>query len=130
MSDNFDVQAVVRRIAEENREELRQIEQRRLEARKLGLSIAAAIRAADPEVRAVWGFGSTWEESRPYRLDSDIDLAIEGGDILGAWSLAEHLALVHQRETGTKAAAFSVDVVDLRDDPFSRLVREWGIRLA
>jgi len=35
---------------------------------------AAALRAKDPSIRSIWGFGSAFEASRPFRMDSDIDL--------------------------------------------------------
>jgi len=42
--------------------------------------IAAELGAADPGLEKVIGFGSTYETWRNYREDSDIDLAIIGGD--------------------------------------------------
>ena len=53
---------------------------------------------ADREVKRVFFFGSA-STGRGFRLDSDIDLAVEGGDILSHIGLAE-------------GSAFSVDVVD------------------
>jgi hypothetical protein len=46
-------------------------------------------------------------------MDSDIDLAVEGGDILKLISIAE-------------ASSFSVDLIDITDcdDEFARLLRE------
>ncbi|MCA1949978.1 MAG: hypothetical protein LDL24_05380 [Treponema sp.] len=58
-------------------------------------------------------------------------MAIEGGDVLGAWQLADRLA----KDAGPSSPAepeappFMVDVIALSDDPFSRMVRERGLRI-
>ena len=80
-----------------------------IEARR----IAAEFRALDASIRAIWCFGSTFDTSRPFRMDSDIDLAVEGGDFLKLVSIAE-------------ASSFSVDLIDIAncDDAFARMVRD------
>ncbi len=132
MRDTFDMDLLIQRIVKENRAELEKIEKRKLAAQALGKTIAQALQAADPEIKAVWGFGSTYEAGRPYRLDSDIDLAIEGGDILMAWQLADRLAKVAggSGSAQPERPPFLVDVIALSEDPFSRMVRERGLRLA
>jgi hypothetical protein len=76
------------------------------------------MRDSDPSITRIWGLGSTFEEFRPYRMDSDIDLAVEGGDILSLLSITED-------------SSFKVDLIDLtgRDDGFARLARERGTLL-
>lgn len=118
MNPAFDFDAAANRINDANRAENIMIERRRLEARSVAQTLAAAMRVADPAVRAVWGFGSTFEAGRPYRLDSDIDLAIEGGDLLSLLKIVEN-------------TAFAIDLVDVSDsdDEFSRIVRRFGTLL-
>lgn len=86
----------IRTKAENKREAAKvagRLESARIEARSLALGLSA-----DPEVKRVFFFGSA-RTGRGFRLDSDIDLAVEGGDILS------HIGLV-------EVSAFSVDVVD------------------
>lgn len=118
MNPAFDIDAVANRIIDANCTENIMIEQRRLEARSVAQTLATAMKAADPAVRAVWGFGSTFEAGRSYRLDSDIDLAIEGGDLLSLLKIVEN-------------TAFTVDLVDISNsnDEFGRIVRRFGTRL-
>jgi len=55
-------------------------EARRRRAQDFAGKLAARIGRADPQVRTILGFGSTFEAWRQYRQDSDIDLALCGGD--------------------------------------------------
>ncbi len=118
MNAAFDLDAVASRIHAANSAESLHIEQRRLQARSVAQELAARMRASDSGVRAVWGFGSTFEEGRPYRLDSDIDLAIEGGNIVSLMKIVE-------------TTTFAIDLVDISDcdDEFSRIVRRYGTPL-
>ncbi|MFW5994530.1 MAG: nucleotidyltransferase family protein [Spirochaetia bacterium] len=52
-------------------------------ARKAAVRLAERIAAADPHVSRIYLFGSLLNET-PANPDFDIDLAIEGGDILAA----------------------------------------------
>jgi predicted nucleotidyltransferase len=115
---SFDIAEAARRINSENREEAEQAAARRREAREEAVRIAAELRAKDPCIKGIWGFGSTFEPALPYRLDSDIDLAIEGGDIIALLAVAER-------------ARFKVDLVDIgdRDDYFARRIRSEGVAL-
>ena len=115
---SFDIGAVARRFNEENRAEDAKAAARREAARVEARRLAAAMRAKDSGIRAIFGFGSTFEETRPYRMDSDIDLAIEGGDILRLLSVTED-------------SAFSVDLIDITgaEDEFAREIRARGMRL-
>jgi hypothetical protein len=112
---DFDIEAAARRINEENRLEDTRTEARRLLAREEGRRLAGMLRGKDSSIRAIWGFGSAFEPSRPFRMDSDIDLAIEGGDLIKLLPIAE-------------ASSFKVDLIDLTGcgDEFARLVREHG----
>jgi predicted nucleotidyltransferase len=118
MSPDFDLKAVAKRINEENRKEDERAALRRSEAHVEARRIAELLRMKDPGIRTIWGFGSTFEDSRPYRLDSDIDLAIEGGDILKLFSITED-------------SRFKIDLIDItgRDDGFAKMLRENGTRL-
>jgi len=67
----------------------------------------------------VRGFGSTWELWRSYRKNSDIDLAIEGGDVLAAMALVEE-------------SPIPVDVLDLSSCPaaMAQFILDRGVILA
>ncbi|HTX73927.1 MAG TPA: nucleotidyltransferase domain-containing protein [Rectinemataceae bacterium] len=71
----------------------------RLEEAKQEAALLAARLAALPGMRRVILFGSTARE-RGFRVDSDIDIAIEGRDLLAVMAVVE-------------TSAFHVDVVDL-----------------
>jgi predicted nucleotidyltransferase len=114
----FDIEAAVRRINEENRKEDERTAARRKAAQVEARRIATEFHAQDATIRSIWCFGSTFDMSRPYRMDSDIDIAVEGGDILKLVSI-------------TEASSFSVDLIDISgaDDEFARLVRKYGALL-
>ena len=115
---NFDIEAAARRINESNRKEDEMTAALRTAAREEARRMAAELRARDPNIRAIWGFGSAFEAYRPFRMDSDIDLALEGGDIARLVSTAED-------------SAFKVDLVDISgcEDEFARGIRERGTSL-
>jgi len=100
---------------EQEAEELsRRLERARVEAKALALKVSA-----DPMVKRIVLFGSA-STGRRFHLDSDIDLAVEGGDILS------HRALVEM-------STFRVDVVDLLALPLPILASiesEWEILYA
>lgn len=102
-----------------NQLELRAVAERRADARDEGLRLALKIVNEHPEAARVWGFGSTYEAWRRYRLDSDIDLATEGG------SAYELLKIVER-------SAFKVDVISFEEIPagLADLIREHGTLLA
>lgn len=72
------------------------------ERAEIGLRLATLL-AGVPELRRVLLFGST-ATGRNYRGDSDIDLAIEGGDLLACMAAVER-------------STFAVDVVELERLP-------------
>lgn len=112
---SFNVDEVVQRFNEENDRENRRLLERRAAAEREGIRLAERLREADPNIRRIWGFGSVFEISRPFTFDSDIDLAIEGGDILTLYSVTED-------------SSFDVDLVDITEskDGFARMIRERG----
>jgi predicted nucleotidyltransferase len=114
----FDIEAAARRINIENRKEDERTAARRKAAQAEARRMAAEFRALDATIRKVWCFGSTFDMSRPYRMDSDIDIAVEGGDIFRLVPIAE-------------ASIFAVDLVDISgaDDEFARLIRKHGTLL-
>ena len=82
-------------LSEADRAFLREVEAE-TKARNAG---AAARLAADPSVHRILFFGSA-STGRGFRFDSDIDLAVEGGDILAHRAVAE-------------GSTFAVDVIDI-----------------
>ncbi|TVR68027.1 MAG: hypothetical protein EA427_11585 [Spirochaetaceae bacterium] len=79
-SSAFDTRAAARRLTRRWEERSERAEKRRREAREWASQLAATLGAADPSVRKIVGFGSTFETWRRYREDSDVDLGIVGGD--------------------------------------------------
>jgi hypothetical protein len=89
---------------------------RRLRAQRAAREIARNLGAIDPSLQRVIGFGSTFEEWRTFREDSDIDLGLEGGD----WFLLARSVPVTE---------FDVTLVelDLQNLEFSTHVRKEGV---
>ena len=114
----IDVRAAAERLNALNRKETAAREARKHEADKEGRRLALLLGRSDGQVRRVWGFGSAFETDRPFRLDSDIDLAVEGGDYPALCRIVE-------------GSSFAVDLIDLsgRNDPFAALIRERGVLL-
>jgi len=111
----FDVRRAADRLNALNEAEKASIAALRVQAIAEGERLAALIGERDPGVEAVFGFGSAFDHELPFRLDSDIDLAVEGGD-----------PLLHFRLT--EKSAFRVDVVQLRgsNDDFTLRIRARG----
>jgi nucleotide-binding universal stress UspA family protein len=76
----FSVQKAADRIRRNRKAQDQKLQERRQQAQGLGRKIAVELGAADSSLEKVIGFGSTWEIWRRYREDSDIDLALIGGD--------------------------------------------------
>lgn len=115
----FDTEAAARRIRLENDKETQELILYRSRAQEAGRKLAQDIISAHPEVGKIWGFGSTFETWRSFRMTSDIDLAVESGDILTLLSLVEN-------------KGFPVDLVDLSscDASMADFIRAQGIILA
>jgi len=71
-----------RRIAIETAREIEELDLLRRRAREAGSEMARRLCAAYPEAGRVRGFGSVFEGWRSSRRDSDIDLAVESGNVL------------------------------------------------
>lgn len=133
---------VAARFRAENEREAHALTARRAIALEIGRAIAAALVAADPRLARVWGFGSTFEPRRPYRRDSDIDLALEsitGGESASASASAsaERLAAriadeITRKGPAAGAPGFKIDLIDLSDcrPGIAAAVRERGVVLA
>jgi nucleotide-binding universal stress UspA family protein len=95
-----------------------QAEQRRVRAQEFARALARDLALVDPSVRMIVGFGSTFESWRQYRKDSDIDLALRGGDWGTLWSLIPR-------------SEFAVSLVelDLQPDAFVEQVCAQGVVL-
>ncbi len=91
------------------------IKARRQEAREYAGLLATQIADADPTVRRIWGFGSAFEPRQPFREDSDIDLAVEGGSLV-AWRLSQ-------------ASSWKIDWLELdqQDEAFAEAVKKRGV---
>jgi len=89
---------VAERTARDNARESAQIRDRLALAREEALRLALLLSGLE-DVCLVIHFGSS-ASGRSFRLDSDIDLAIRGGDILEAMKVAEN-------------SVFHVDVIDI-----------------
>ena len=113
----FDATPYAEGIKRLNALERESIRLRATEARQEAARLAAAFKAADPDIRAVILFGSL-AEGEPTRLDFDIDLALDGGDSYRAMDLASD-------------SPFEVDLVDLLRLPEGtrRRILERGISL-
>jgi hypothetical protein len=90
----------------------------RRHAEEMAVRRAALFHARLQGLETVGALGSTFEEGKPFTEHSDIDLAIEGGDLLEAVKIAY-------------ASPFKVDVIDITgcSDDFARMVRSYGSRV-
>ncbi len=106
------------RLKLKNREHDLKMTRHRQEAKAEAERLAGIMISEIPEIRQIWGFGSVFESRRPFSETSDIDLALEGGNILTAHKIAER-------------SSFKVDLVDIteKDDRFASLIREYGTAL-
>lgn len=111
----YDIQKIAANIRRLNASEDAQRAARRTRAQEIGAAVAEAIGADDPEVVRVWGFGSTWEPWRTFRMDSDVDIGLEGGDWSRAVSCLYRLGI--ERE-------FQVSLVSLDEQPISFTVMQ------
>lgn len=112
---SFQLEAAVERLRRENRRNREACDRRREQARLEGLRLAEVFGQNDSSVVRVWGYGSAFEKGRPFGLDSDLDLAVEGGEVLRL-----------QRLVGD--SPFEVELVDITDgeDFFARQIRRNG----
>ncbi|MCF6334141.1 MAG: nucleotidyltransferase domain-containing protein [Spirochaetales bacterium] len=115
MRQVIDVSAYANRLNRENDKYDKEMARRRREAKDEAERIASLLRSQDPEITQIWGFGSVFEDSRPFSENSDIDLALEGGNYFKAFKIVER-------------SSFKIDLIDItdKDDSFASLIRKHG----
>lgn len=79
MASDSELQAIVDRLNRENSRARADLARAQQAAYRAACTLAARMGEEDPTLRRVVLFGST-VPGRRYRADSDIDLAVEGGD--------------------------------------------------
>lgn len=85
-----DPKAAARNLALRNKREQALLDARRASAQAEGRRPARRLLEEIPGTkRGGGGFGSTWELWRGYRKSSDIDLAMDGGDLMAAMAIVE-----------------------------------------
>lgn len=107
-----------RRLLTRLRRDRENAERRRTCAREFAVKLAKDLGSADPGVREIVGFGSTFESWRRYRMDSDIDLGMYGGDWSLLWSLIPESEFV-----------VSLVELDLQPETFTEQIRAHGVVL-
>lgn len=114
----MDIQRAAERLRRKYRTEEAALESRREQAYKQAVEIASVLAKADPDLEQVYGFGSVFELWRRFRNDTDIDLALVGGN----WS---------RLMRAVPESDFSVDLVELelQNRDFIDHVREKGVLL-
>jgi len=114
-TNDFSVREAAERIRRKS--EIREQERtgRRKRAREWARRTAVHLGNRDRSLRRVFGFGSTFEEWRNYRIDSDIDLGVEGGD----WSLL-------MRSIPPSEFDVSIVELELQNTEFADYVRAHG----
>lgn len=75
------VKAAAARLRRIEAERDRAAAERRARAQEYARALAERFGRMDPSLRAVVGFGSTFETWRAFRPDSDIDLGLIGGNL-------------------------------------------------
>ena len=78
--------------------------------------IARELYDASLGIEKIWGFGSVFEDKKIITPESDIDLAIEGGDYFSALKISGR-------------SMYKVDLLDIsgKNDYFSDAVRKYGV---
>lgn len=114
-----DPAVAAKRILARNEQERILLDLQRSETQAEGQQLARIILGKYPETIRIWGFGSTWEIWRNYHFSSDIDLAVEAGDIMTIFPVVE-------------CSRWKVDLVNLQEVPasFADFVRRNGTILA
>jgi len=113
----FDAQPYAQATKQRNEAERIQIAKRAIEATEEAKRLARAIKENDPEIKAVYLFGSL-TQGTPSNLNFDIDFALDGGDTYKAMDITEN-------------SVFSVDLVQLNLVPvhLRQRILETGIEL-
>ena len=79
------------------------LQERRAAARAHAEQLARKIASADPTVRRIWGFGSTFDVRLRFREYSDIDLAVDGGELPPGRSVSDREGKASDTEMATMA---------------------------
>lgn len=118
MRQTINISVYANRLLNENKKYDKEMAHRQLEAKEEAARLAALIRSRDPKVTRIWGFGSVFENSRPFSANSDIDLALEGGDYFEAFKIVER-------------SSFKIDLIDITEkyDSFASHIRKNGTNL-
>lgn len=114
----MDIRKAADRLRRKHETEEQALHNRRKQARSKAQEIAAILGESDPEVKQIFGFGSVFEPWRRFRDDSDIDLAIIGGN----WSRL--MSIIPESD-------FSIDLIELelQNREFINHVKEKGVLL-
>ena len=80
MGEEFSVAEAADRLRRKRNRRVAECEERRRAAQRRAREVARLLAETDPSIERIIGFGSTFEEWRAFRMDSDIDLGIIGGD--------------------------------------------------
>jgi predicted nucleotidyltransferase len=114
----MDIPKAAERLRRKYEAEEKSLELRRKEAFKKAEEIASVLGNSDAELEQVYGFGSVFEQWRRFRKDSDIDLAITGGN----WS---------KLMRAIPESDFSVDLIELelQNRDFIEYVKDKGVLL-
>jgi hypothetical protein len=101
-----------------NRKHAAAMQRRREEAQQEAHRLARRLYESLPGLKGVYGFGSLFVPGATFTDLSDIDLAIDGGELIEAVRICLH-------------SPFRVDVVDITnpDDPISQDIRNNAARL-
>ncbi|MFW6213868.1 MAG: hypothetical protein ACOC8L_13285 [Spirochaetota bacterium] len=112
------VQAAADRLRRKEAKHQEKLRMRREAAQALARTVAIQLGKRDDRISRVIGFGSTFELWRNYRLDSDIDLAIIGGD----WYEAT-------RDLPVSDIEISIIELSTQTESFRQDVLEYGVVL-
>lgn len=114
-TNDFSVREAAERIRRKTEIREQERAERRTRAKEWARRTAVHLGHCDRSLQRVFGFGSTFEEWRNYRSDSDIDLGVEGGD----WSLL-------MRSIPPSEFDVSIVELDLQNTEFADYVRAHG----
>ena len=113
-----ELQGYAQRLAALNRKHDTAMHLRRQEALQEAHRLAQQLYDSLPGLKGVYGFGSVFAPGTTFTEQSDIDLAIDGGELIDAVRICLH-------------SPFRVDVVDITnpEDPITLDIRDRAVRL-
>lgn len=113
MALDSELQAIVDRLRRENARDAASVANAQREAFRVAKALAERMGAEDRSVRRVVLFGSTLP-GRRYRRESDIDLAVDGGD----------RAFLERLAAGASRPVDVIGLDELRDGVRDRVLKE------